>query len=67
MESQPISVQDNVFSSGALKPECEILNGMMARKLCKAKNEENGLDLECRFDGKSNGQVHHPERVNQCT
>ena len=57
----------NDIFGGALKHELEILNGMMARKLCKAKNEKNGLDLECRFDGKSNGQVHQPERVNQCT
>ena len=40
----------NDISGGALKPELEILNGMMASKLCEAKNDVKGLDLECRFD-----------------
>ena len=40
----------NDISGGALKPELEILNGMMASKLCEAKNDEKGLDLKCRFD-----------------
>ena len=40
----------NDIFGGALKHELEILNGMMASKLCEAKNDVKGLDLECRFD-----------------
>ena len=40
----------NDIFGGALKHELEMLNGMMASKLCEAKNDVKGLDLECRFD-----------------
>ena len=54
----------NDIFGGALKHELEMLNGIMASKLCEAKNDVKGLDLECRFDGKSNGPVRQPERLN---
>ena len=40
----------NVVADGAMVNELEKLNGMMARKLSETKNDEKGLDLECRFD-----------------
>ena len=40
----------NVVADGAMIHELEKLNGMMARKLSETKNDEKGLDLECRFD-----------------
>ena len=40
----------NVVADGAMINELEKLNGMMARKLSETKNDEKGLDLECRFD-----------------
>ena len=40
----------NVVADGAMIHELEKLNGMMARKLSETKNDDEGLDLECRFD-----------------
>lgn len=40
----------NVVADGAMINELEKLNGMMARKLSETKNDDDGLDLECRFD-----------------
>ena len=40
----------NVVADGAMINELEKLNGMMARKLSETKNDDEGLDLECRFD-----------------
>lgn len=40
----------NVVADGDLINELEKLNGMMARKLSETKNDDEGLDLECRFD-----------------
>ena len=40
----------NVVADGAMINELEKLNGMMTRKLSETKNDEKGLDLECRFD-----------------